>query len=125
VARHDRIGPLLVAALGVAALAARPFATAQTAVRSSGEASIPEIIITAAREADAALTAKVVQVLMDDPYVLADHISVETDNGVVRLRGFAQDASDLRRALRLARRAAGGRRVVNEVELIPHGSDTN
>jgi osmotically-inducible protein OsmY len=121
-ARHDRIGPLLVAALGVAAPAARS-TLAQTAVQSREEASNAEIIITADRRADEELTARVAQVLQDDPYIFADHISVTTENGVVRLRGIAFDASDLRRALFLARRVAGRRRVVNEVDLLPLSAD--
>jgi hypothetical protein len=56
----------------VAALAARPSAPAQTAAESRSQASTPEIVITAVRQADAALTAKVVQILEDDPYVRAD-----------------------------------------------------
>jgi len=56
-ARHDRIGPLLMAALGVAALALGPFASAQTAAQSRGETSAEEIIVTASRQVDAALTA--------------------------------------------------------------------
>ena len=65
-ARHDRIGPLLVAALGVAVLAARPSAPAQTAGESRNEPSTQEITITAARQADEAVTAKVAQVLQDN-----------------------------------------------------------
>lgn len=56
-ARHDRIGPLPVATLGVAALALGPFASAQTAAQSRGETGTEEIIVTASRQVDAALTA--------------------------------------------------------------------
>jgi osmotically-inducible protein OsmY len=123
-ARHDRIGPLLVTALGVAALAAGPSAAAQApSTPSRQEASPPEVLVTATRLADEALTAKVVQVLKDDPYLFADHISVVAENGVVRLQGIATDVHDLRRALFLARRAAGKRRVLNEVEFIAQNTD--
>jgi osmotically-inducible protein OsmY len=67
---------------------------------------------------DTPLTAKVVQALRADPYLFADHMTVVTENGVVRLQGIALDISDLQRAVRLARRVAGRRRVVNEIELI-------
>jgi len=36
----------------------------------------------------------------------------------VTLKGIAFDVSDLRRALMLTRRVAGGRRIVNDVELL-------
>jgi osmotically-inducible protein OsmY len=117
------MGPLLVATLGVATPAIGPCALAQTSVQPRVETITQEIVITASREADEALRAQVVEVLRDDPYIFADHISVVTENGVVRLRGFALDASDLRRALRLAHRVAGRRRVVNEVELMAISSD--
>jgi osmotically-inducible protein OsmY len=122
VARLDRIGPLLVAALGVAAPGLGPFASAQIPVQSRTETSVAEIIVTASRQRDDALTAKVQQVLQDDPYAFTDHITVVTENGVVRLQGFAYEPSDLRRALQLARRAAGRHRVINEIELMPIGT---
>ena len=71
----------------------------------------------------AALTARVLKVLQDDPYVFADHIEVVTENGIVRLQGIALDVNDLHQALALARRIAGRRHVVNEMELIPLGAD--
>ena len=122
-ARLQRIGLLLVATPGVAALAAGPSAWAQTAPAPSREASPAEVVVTATRLADEALTAKVVQVLKDDPYLFADHITVVTEKGVVRLQGVATDAYELHRALYLARRAARGRRVLNEVELIVQVTD--
>jgi osmotically-inducible protein OsmY len=84
-ARRDRTGPLLVTLPGVAALVPARSALAQARGASSShpasEASTPQVIVSATRLADAALTAKVVQVLKDDPYVFADHISVVTENG--------------------------------------------
>ena len=85
-------------------------------------ATLEEVVVTAGRRADEALSAKLVQVLQDDPYVFAAHLTVVTENGVVRLRGIAVDLSDLR-AMMLARRVAGRRRVVNEVELIMASED--
>lgn len=124
-ARHDRVGPLLVTALGVAGPALGPFASAQTAVQSRSETRTEEVVITASRQADAVLTAQVQQALQDDPYAFTDHITVITENGVVRLQGIAYEPSDLRRALYLTRRIAGKHRVVNEIELMPIGSDTD
>jgi hypothetical protein len=117
-ARRDQIGLFLATALGVVVLAARPPAMAQApAVERPHDAALQEVIISATRQADEALTAKVTQTLQDDPYVFAEHLSVETENGIVRVRGVVIDPSDLRRVLFLARRVAGRRRVINEIEL--------
>jgi len=124
--RHDPSGLLLAAALGLAALVARPLVLGQAlAAQVRDEATQQEVIVTGTRQADAALTAKVVTVLQDDPYVYAGHISVVTENGIVTLQGVALDSSDLRRALMLASRVAGRRRVVNKIELIPEDSDAD
>lgn len=104
--------------MAAAALGARPTAFAQArGADSDAWGTRADVVVTATREADAALTAKVEKALQDDPYLFARHIDVVTENGVVKLQGIATDPADLRQALRLARRAAGGRRVVNEVEL--------
>jgi osmotically-inducible protein OsmY len=112
--RHSPSGLLLAATLGAAVLGAPPL----PAQASRGATKLEEVVVTARKEADAALTARVLQVLQDDPYVFADHIEVVTDNGIVRLQGIALDYGDLQRTLWLARRVAGRRRVVNEVEVI-------
>ncbi len=124
VVRHNRSGSLLATALGVAAVSVWTWPIAQTppaALRE--EAPRSEITITASRLSDAVLTAKVEQALHDDPYIFADHMSVVTENGIVRLKGVAVDLSDLRQALALARRIAGRRRVINEIDLIPEDAD--
>lgn len=122
--RPDRNGLLLAAMLGAAALGGSPAHPAQTAPTQPPEASGPqpgeshidEIVISAAR--DQAITAKVTQALQDDPHLYAGHITVVTENGVVRLQGIAFDVWDMQRMLYLARKAAGSRRVVNEIELL-------
>lgn len=115
---HDQIGLLFATALGVVVLAARPPAMAQApAVEPGHDTALQEVVISATRQADEALTAKVTQTLQDDPYVFADHLSVETENGIVRVRGVVIDPADMRRVLLLARRVAGRRRVINEIEL--------
>jgi osmotically-inducible protein OsmY len=122
VARHDRIGPLLVAALGVAALAARPSAPAQTRGGSRNE-TVQEVIVTAAREADEVLTAKTVQVLQADPYVFSDHVTVTTQNGVIRVEGIVGDTGERFRILRLCRKIPGTRRVVDALEVVSNDPD--
>lgn len=122
-ARHDRNGPLLVAALGVAALADGAFASAQTGAQPRNEARVAEIVITASREADEAVTVKVVQVLENDPYVFADHITITTRNGVVRVEGIVGDTGERFRILRLCRRIPGARRVVDALEVMSNDPD--
>jgi osmotically-inducible protein OsmY len=112
-ARRDQSGLLLATALGVVVLAAGPPAIAQAVAVQR----LQEVVVTASREQDEALTAKVVQALQDDPYIFADHVSIETENGIVRVRGVVTDVTDMRRALFLARRIAGRRHVYNELEL--------
>ncbi|HEX4598773.1 MAG TPA: BON domain-containing protein [Burkholderiaceae bacterium] len=117
-ATHEGIGPLLAAALGVGGLAGWSAAHAQTPAVQPGDQPIQtEIVITATRPTDAVITAKVEHVLQEDPYVFGEHISVVTENGIVRLEGFVLDVTDMYRAVTLARRIAGRRRVVNDLEL--------
>jgi hypothetical protein len=85
--RHCPSGLLLAATLGGAVLGAPPPLPAQA---SAAGTKLEEVVITARKEADTALTARVLKVLQDDP----------------------------QRALQLARRVAGRRRVVNEIELV-------
>jgi hypothetical protein len=119
-ARHNQSGLLLATALGGVALWAWTTALAQT---PPGEVPRQEVTVSASRLTDAVLTAKVEQALHDDPYIFANHMSVVTENGIVRLQGIALDVNDLHQALALARRIAGRRHVVNEMELIPLGAD--
>jgi osmotically-inducible protein OsmY len=81
-------GSLLALALGVGLAARRVVALAQAPVtQPSDQAPRAEVIVTGTRLTDEVLTAKVVQALRADPYVFADHVTVVTENGVVRLQG--------------------------------------
>ncbi len=64
--------------------------------------------------------------LKQDPFIFSDHVTVTTENGVVRLEGIVTDLVDLHRILRLARRFAGkGGRVENRMEFIQQDRDGN
>jgi osmotically-inducible protein OsmY len=82
-----------------------------------------EVVVSAARQSDAVVAAKVTAAVQQDPYIFGDHISVTVENGIVRLAGVVNDLSDLHRVLRLARRIAGKKSVVNELELMPLAAD--
>jgi osmotically-inducible protein OsmY len=112
------MGPLLATMLGAAVLVVFVPAWGQTASSRRAEERTPEVVISATRANDEAITAKVVQTMHADPYLFADHVTVVTEGGVVRLQGVVTDVTDLYRALYLARRIAGARRVRNEIELI-------
>lgn len=114
----DRIGLLLAVALGVAGLTARPTVLAQAPAPLAADAVTQEVVISATRQADETITARVEQALQEDRYLFSAHMNVVTRNGVVRVQGIAFDQADLTRALMLARQASGGRRVLNEVELV-------
>jgi osmotically-inducible protein OsmY len=82
-----------------------------------------EVVVSATRQSDAVVAAKVTAAVQQDPYIFGDHITVTVENGIVRLEGVVNDLSDLHRVLRLARRIAGRKSVVNELELLPLAAD--
>jgi osmotically-inducible protein OsmY len=82
-----------------------------------------EVVVTAERPTDAQITRRVMTAIQQNPYIFADHITVTTENGVVRLEGVVTDLHDLLNVIRIARRAAGKRRLVNNIEYLPLDSD--
>jgi hypothetical protein len=113
------IGVLLVVALGMAVVTVRqPAMALDPSLPAAPEPPREQVVITATKPDDAVLTAKVEKALNDDPYIFADHVTVTAKDGVVRLQGIVFGVQDLRRMLVLARRIAGKRRVINELELV-------
>ena len=55
--------------------------------------------------------------LRDDPYFNDTHVTVSLRKGVVVLQGFVSSEWDLNHAIRIARRAAGDGRVVDDLSL--------
>ena len=82
-----------------------------------------EVVVTAERLTDVQITRKVMTAIQQNPYIFADHITVTTENGVVKLEGVITDLHDLLNVIRIARRAAGKRRLVNNIEYLPLDSD--
>jgi osmotically-inducible protein OsmY len=94
---------------------------AQTPADTANEAGKPrstEVVVTARKQlADEEVTRRVLNALTDDPYVYAQHITITTNNGVVRLEGVVGDAGELLRVLRLCRKASGSKRMIDNLEI--------
>jgi osmotically-inducible protein OsmY len=82
-----------------------------------------EVVITASKKADEQVTQQVQKVLTNDPWIFGDHITVTTENGVVRLEGIVGDTGELFRILRLCRKIPGAKRVVNQLEIMHNDPD--
>jgi osmotically-inducible protein OsmY len=70
-----------------------------------------------ARVADQQLKENVENALSSDPYFYGAHVSTSIENGDVVLRGFVSSEWDLRDAIRIATKAAGGRRVIDDLTI--------
>ena len=70
---------------------------------------------------DAELQVRVQQALHADRYFYDGHVEVAVDRGVVYLRGLVFSDWDLRDAKRIAAKAAGDRRVVDDLTLVEGG----
>jgi len=79
---------------------------------------LEEVVVTAKRQlTDEQVTQQLEKALEDDPYVYAEHVTVTTQSGVVTCEGIVGDAAELRRVLRICRRASGSKRVVSELQI--------
>lgn len=117
-------GSLLACALGATHFfAALSWAEAVDEIRS--ESVRDEVVISARRQSDEQMNVRVTTALEQDPYIYAAHVSVTTENGIVRLEGRISDLSDMRMILLLARKIAGKGRVVNALEYVPSDEDGN
>jgi osmotically-inducible protein OsmY len=70
---------------------------------------------------DADLRDSVQFALHADPYFYDRHVEVSVDHGVVYLRGLVFSDWDVRDALRIAAKAAGDRRVINNLTIVEGG----
>ena len=86
-----------------------------TAVQHSGE---PESPAQAPAASDAELAARVKAALRAAPDVNDTHIDVSVENGNVVLTGLVEDNRALLDALEIAKRAAGGRKVIDGLSII-------
>ena len=70
-----------------------------------------------ARALDKLLQTKVENALQSDPYFYGAHVTVSVENGTVALHGFVFSDWDLRDAIRIATKAAGGGRVIDNLTI--------
>jgi osmotically-inducible protein OsmY len=66
---------------------------------------------------DAEVKQQVETALRSDPFFYDEHVSVTIENGIVTLRGIVFDEWDLRAAMRISRKIAGVKRVINDLEM--------
>jgi len=85
---------------------------------------LPEVVIQAKKQAaDEQVTREVEKTLTNDPWIFADHVTITTENGVVRLEGIVGDTGEMFRIIRLCRKIPGARRVVNALEIMHNDPD--
>jgi BON domain len=85
------------------------------------------IVVTAKRRSDPVADEKtkthVEEALHSDPFFYDEHVTVTVENGVATLHGMVFDDWDMRQAMRISRRIAGVKRVINDLEMVQRSSD--
>jgi osmotically-inducible protein OsmY len=109
------VGPCIVV-LAWCLAAGAPAANAQ-AEDAKAAAGIPAPGAPAPGGTDEELAEKVHTALQSDKYFFGKHVTVSVEKGDVVLRGFVLTSWDMRDAVRIAQKAAGDRRVVNNLSL--------
>ena len=118
---------IICAYLGPAVCGLGGFATpvsAQNAVSppaSQSDSVAVSALPGAAVLSDGELVKRVKSALHANPYFYDKHVTVSVEQGAVVLRGFVFSASDLQDALRIASKAAGDRRVVDNLSIKESG----
>jgi osmotically-inducible protein OsmY len=103
-----------IAVAGCSAGIAQKAAAAQEPLRT------PELVPTTQERtgaADQLLQRKVENALRSDPYFYDAHVTVLVKNGSVELQGFVFSDWDLRDAIRIATKAAGRARVIDNLTI--------
>jgi hypothetical protein len=101
-------------------------AGAQNARTPDGSRLEP-IVVTATRRndpvADEKMKSQVEEAMHSDPVFYDEHVTVTVKNGVATLSGMVFDDWDMRQAMRISRRIAGVKRVINDLEMVQRSSD--
>jgi osmotically-inducible protein OsmY len=114
--------------LGSTAFGSVGFATRAGAQDADAPAMNQSVAVTAPSTqsanqiADERLRERVKSALHSDPYFYDEHVTVAVENGAVVLRGFVTSEWDLRDAIRIASKAAGDKRVVDNLSIKLGGS---
>lgn len=77
----------------------------------------------AQKQADKETAERVETALVSDKALYAQHISVNADNGVVRLSGYVWETADFQLAVAIAENVPGVTEVVNNLELNRNGNE--
>jgi osmotically-inducible protein OsmY len=92
-----------------------------------GAGRLEPIVVTAKRHsdpvADEKMKTQVEEALHSDPFFYDEHVTVTVENGVATLRGMVFDDWDMRQAMRISRKIAGVKRVVNDLDMVQRSSD--
>jgi osmotically-inducible protein OsmY len=88
-----------------------------TAPQQNGAASPAPVTQEAGPTSDEEVRNRVQSALHADPYFYDAHVNVSVENGAVVLRGFVFSDWDLRNAIRIARKAAGDRKVIDNLTI--------
>ena len=92
---------------------------AQEAAKKKVSALLDEVVVQGTREAaDEQITRQVESALTNDPWIYAEHVTLTTRNGIVRVEGITSDAWEMRRILRECRKTPGVKRCLNQLEMI-------
>jgi osmotically-inducible protein OsmY len=87
----------------------------------AGEVSAPSlktIVVTGKTIVpDAEVKRQVETAMRSDPFFYDEHVTVTIKDGVVTLQGMVFDEWDMRVALRISRKVAGVKRVINELDI--------
>jgi hypothetical protein len=108
-----------LAVLMATLLAAAGSCLAQDAAKKKANTPLDEVVVQATREAaDEQITRRVESALTNDPWIYAEHVTLTTRNGIVRVEGITSDAWEMRRILRECRKTPGVRRCLNQLEML-------
>jgi len=116
---YAHLAPIVFGLGGFAASAVAENAVSPTA-NQSYSAALPATS-GAAVLTDGELAMRVKGALHAAPYLYDEHVAVTVEHGAVVLRGIVFSDSDLFEAIRIADKAAGDRRVVDELSIERNG----
>jgi hypothetical protein len=91
--------------------------TARAGPPPHGTAASATVTQDAGAATDEELKNRVQSALHADPYFYDAHVTVSVENGAVVLRGFVFSEWDLRNAVRIAAKAAGDRKVIDNLSI--------